>query len=197
VIENELRLMVKIFPSHNFLKPPWYKFVFRWIDWEMHALYMGAQITHDKLKFNGFKKLLQSRPLMGLINSWMLKNPQSQLRKRAHPLWLMTKYILDLIFFTLLDVYKISQNSIIFSSHKYLCKRYLSLINAYVRDIYHLLMLSRQNNFLTLSLHKKTRFMSYKYLINFSSSKFTISILYFSYIFRAFLSKISFLSFSL
>jgi len=85
----------------------------------------------------------------------------------------------------------------IFSSHKCLCKRCLSLINAYVRDIYHLLILSRQNDSLTHSLHKRTRFMNYKYPINFSISKFTIFILYFTYIFRASLSKISFLSFSL
>ena len=51
------------------------------------------------------------------------------------------------------------------------------LINAYVRYTYLSLIQSRQNYTLAFPLNKRTRLVSYKYLMNPSSSRFTISIL--------------------
>jgi len=70
------------------------------------------------------------------------------------------------------------------------------LLNVYIRDIYFLLMISKQNDSSTLHFREMTRLISYKYLMNPLSSRFTISILYCIYIFRASLFKISLYSLS-
>jgi hypothetical protein len=110
-------------------------------------------------------------------------------------------------------VYKKSSNDLLYFHWINICVRdiYSSLmhmswifylINAYVRYTYLSLIQSRQNYTLAFPLNKRTRLVSYKYLMNPSSSRFTISILCYThthtqiyiyiYIYsKAFLSKIS------
>jgi hypothetical protein len=112
-------------------------------------------------------------------------------------------------------VYKKSSNDLLYFHWINICIRdiYSSLmhmswifylINAYVRYTYLSLIQSRENYTLAFPLNKRTRLMSYKYLMNPSSSRFTISILCYThthththtntniYIYsKTFLSKIS------
>jgi len=85
-------------------------------------------------------------------------------------------------------VYKKSPNDLLYFHWINICVRdiYSSLmhmswifylINAYVRYTYLSLIQSRQNYTLAFPLNKRTRLVSYKYLMNPSSSRFTISIL--------------------
>ena len=76
-----------------------------------------------------------------------------------------------------------------------MCKRYLSLFNAGVKDIFFLLVLSEKNDTQAPPFHKRITLMSYKDFMNPLMKKgFTIFILYRIFIFKISLKYYCFFS---